>query len=141
MSAFTKLVVRTYTLKIIWIIAYAAPFFILPFWWAVFVLFWVVIGGMVGQLFLYSLVRGVVNKHKQIYRDYASGVCEAISDIVLLNLIIIKFEAPYKILPIVVALYAINQINRIYKTIRPSEEEMNELMGYTIVFGLYILFR
>jgi len=83
----------------------------------------------------------VLSKGKASYRDYASGACGAISDIVLLTLIIVKFDAPGRILPVVVALYMVNQVNRIYKTIRPNEEEANELMGYAFIFGLYIIFR
>ena len=141
MNAFNKLVIRTYSLRIIWLIAYIAPFFLLPFWWAIFVIFWSSVLGMVGQMALYSIVRGVLSKGKASYRDYASGACGAISDIVLLTLIIVKFDAPGRILPVVVALYMVNQVNRIYKTIRPNEEEANELMGYAFIFGLYIIFR
>lgn len=131
--------IRIYILRIIWAAAFVVPFFVLPFGWAIFAILWIAVVGMIGQAILYAVIKRWVDKKDQIYRDYVSGVCEAIADIILLSLLIIKAGAPRAILPTVAALYVVNQVNRTYRKIKTDESEMHEMLGYMGVFAIYLV--
>jgi hypothetical protein len=120
-------------LAVLWIISLVIPFFFLNFVWALIALLFV---SVISPSILLLLSIGLeLTIGKLAKNNYLEGLLEGFFFIFISQVI----DTPNNFLLVIIILYTVNQINRIFK--RTPKEELDILIGFIGAISISVLFK
>jgi len=86
-------------------------------------------------MLIYAPFKRTLDKSGGVIKSYAAGFIEAVVLIGTYYFLHIKFGAPKLFVPIIVATYTVNQINRIFRS--GDRREQSELIWFILTVGIW----
>lgn len=120
-------------LKIFWLLTGVASFVFMPFWWAVFSLVYLAVLNPIFGTLIFAPFKKLFKAGSE-YPAFIGGVLEAVLVVLIFVFTRAHFDAPKHLLLFLLLEYAINQINRMYRTRDnwPNEWERAEMIGFLV---------